>query len=313
MTAIITTDLHLNDSVRDAHRFDLFPWLANQAQEHKANQIFILGDLTDAKDHHPAALVNKIVGALVKLRNDSRAAIVILRGNHDCVDPTTPFFGFLRHLAGLVWVTDKMIDRKTLYIANRRSPEDWPRLDLDYAFVHQTFTGAIAENGYPLTGFPSSLVKDVRKRVYSGDVHVLQDLGNITYVGAPYRIQFGDKFTPRVLLLDDKGKHHDLHFPTKQRALIECRGSSNFPKLIRGLVAGDQIKIRVSQTRAELVDWATTRKAITALADKAALEVCGISAILGDEITGDGAIELAELDPIRCPNVSDVAKVLRNV
>ena len=298
MTSIITSDLHLNDSVRDAHRFDLFPWLAKQAQEYKADQILILGDITDAKDGHPATLVNRIVDAVISLRHQTKAAIIILRGNHDCIDPAVPFFGFLRHLAGIVWITDKMINGKILYIANRRSAEDWPRLDLDYAFVHQTFTGAVAENGQALTGFPRSVVGDVRKRVYSGDVHVPQDLGNITYVGAPYRIKFGDKFLPRVLLLDDKGKHHDLHFPTKLRALIECEMVKSFPRLIRGFAPGDQIKIRVSQTRAELVDWAATRKIILELAEKEKLEVCGISAVLGDETTGDGAIEhIEDLSP----------------
>src|SRR5205814_1607714 len=82
---------------------------------------------------------------------------------------------------------------------------DWKGLDFSkyqWIFAHNTFQGA---NIGPrrLEGIPTSIFPRNAK-VISGDIHVPQHFGPIEYVGAPYRIDFGDDYEPRVLFLSTK-------------------------------------------------------------------------------------------------------------
>src|SRR5882724_7118261 len=97
MKWLLTSDLHLSDKPRDAYRFGLFPWLAKQQKAHNVDAIFILGDLTENKDRHSAKLVNQTIESLLTLR----PPVYILRGNHDGIDPGSPFFKFVNSIEGI--------------------------------------------------------------------------------------------------------------------------------------------------------------------------------------------------------------------
>ena len=293
MTTLITTDTHFSDHPRDAHRFDLFPWLAKQVEEHEVDRILFLGDLTEEKDHHSAKLVTKLTEALYWLACKTEE-IFILRGNHDCVDPAIPFFGFTNHMADghISYVADysRLNSFNSLFLAHSRDPDkDWADIDFskyDYAFVHQTFDGAEAENGQQLSGISTSRVKGIKRQVFSGDIHVPQTIGKVTYVGAPYHIRFGDSFEPRVILLDEEtGKTQDLHFPTKAKHLIEVKCAADLDDL-DGVEEGDQVKIRVMLAREELVGYDALRREIKAYAEELGLEVYGVSAAIAEPEKG---------------------------
>ena len=79
MNWLLSADLHLSDRARDSHRFGLFPWLKKQQQKNKVDATFLLGDLTQEKDRHSSALVNRIVEELLTLT----PPVYVLRGNHD--------------------------------------------------------------------------------------------------------------------------------------------------------------------------------------------------------------------------------------
>ncbi|RPI87194.1 MAG: hypothetical protein EHM40_23155, partial [Chloroflexi bacterium] len=83
MTWLVTSDLHLTDRPRDAHRFGLFKWLAKKQRKHGVKATFILGDITDKKDNHSSALVNRVVNELTQLE----PPVYVLKGNHDFIDP----------------------------------------------------------------------------------------------------------------------------------------------------------------------------------------------------------------------------------
>ena len=295
MTTLITTDTHFSDHPRDAHRFDLFPWLAKQAEKHKAQSIYFLGDLTEDKDRHSGVLVNRVVNELVGLSYNSGKVVVVLRGNHDCIDAKNPFFGFLTLYPNVTFIShrlmiDEALPTKKLFLAHSRDPEkDWAGIDFsryDYAFVHQTFDGAKAENGQQLSGISTSRVKGIKRQVFSGDIHVPQTIGKVTYVGAPYHIRFGDSFEPRVILLDEEtGKTQDLHFPTKAKHLIEVKCAADLDDL-DGVEEGDQVKIRVMLAREELVGYDALRREIKAYAEKLGLEVYGVSASIAEPEKG---------------------------
>ena len=279
---IITADLHLTDNPRDADRWNLFPWIESQLKATGSRQVVILGDVTDAKDRHSASLVNKLVDAVMRL--SINAEVLFLQGNHDFVNEGSPFFAFLRQMEKTVhFFTEPEtwdVDGKTAtFVPCTRDWEaaygrvNWAGCGSKYIFCHQTFDGAIAENGTGLPGISPTVFANYKGSIFSGDIHTPQKVGKINYIGAPYRIHFGDSFKPRVVLLKD-GKTTDLHFPGRGRELIVGRNIRDLEKVDHDI--GTQTKIRIRLKRSEYPEWPAMRKAIKALADRRRWEICGL-------------------------------------
>ena len=283
MTSLTTADLHLTDNTRDEYRWELFPWIAKQ----KWDELLLLGDITDSKDRHSQALVNRVVGEIYSI--SKRGKVVIIPGNHDFIDEKNPFFRFLSVLPNVIYITEPKIvrlhDGDGYFIPCMRS--GFPRIKdgpYEWVFTHQTFDGAKAENGQALTGVDPDLI-DRSVQVISGDVHTPQKVRkNIQYVGAPYRIHFGDTFKPRLLLIHHKGQK-DLHFPGKSRHLIELTGVQSlkdtgvFSELVWNaseINLGDQIKVRVRLKKADYPSWPKMRSNIKRDAEKLGLQLCGL-------------------------------------
>ena len=211
---LVTTDLHLTDRERDAYRWDLFPWLEEQAKEEGDKHLLILGDLTDEKDGHSARLVNRIVDTLTRFVSLGMR-VWILKGNHDYIDPDCPYFRFLNMTHGIRFLHKPVVgsigQTNTAFLPHSRNPvEEWQDFRMDDASMvvcHQTFNGADAGKGHRLDGGISSrYFSDERNMdllVLSGDIHVPQQCGDVTYVGCPYPISFGDAFEPRVIRIQD--------------------------------------------------------------------------------------------------------------
>lgn len=281
MGLLLTADIHLTDNPRDAYRWGLFTWLGEQHATH----IAILGDLTDAKDRHSAALVNRLVRAVRDLA-DHCEQIIILKGNHDYIDPACPFFGFLRAIDGVSVVAIKprafTVDgREVLAIPNgmvEGEPGDlvgaWN--DYDLVLTHETYDGCLTENGTELRGLPPSIFKGFAGKVWSGDIHVPQKVGKtIEYVGAPYRVRFGDQFEPRCVLIDKAGKATDLPFPCPSKHTITISTAADLDKALRGIYRGDQVKVRVLLKRSEYADWPKLKASIKEAAASAGFELYG--------------------------------------
>jgi len=277
MTLLLTADTHFTSNPRDAGRKELFPWLRKQAKKTGAKAILLLGDGTDEKDRHKSELVNWLVNEV----KETAACVdhfIWLMGNHDAYDPQSPFFGFLDNIDPRVSfiktpttmeLDDGVNGARTrkqclLLPATRNYKEDWAKLSLkgiDYVFCHQTFTGAEAENGTKLQGVPADFFAGFSGDVWSGDIHVPQRVGktNIRYVGAAYRVRFGDAFTPRVVLLKN-GSATDLHFPGVEKHLVTLKKLARlktyeFPK-------GSQVKVRVQLHRQDLPEWKEWKRQI---------------------------------------------------
>lgn len=280
MNWLLTSDIHLSDRARDSYRFGLFPWLAQQQRKHKVDATFILGDITESKDRHSSALVNRVVEELLKLTEP----VFILRGNHDGIDPNSPYFKFLNRIPGLSFVVSPTFlhkygvamiphcrDQAALEVACQQMPAN-PKA----VFLHQTFTGARAETGTALSGLDLSPVSVLKPwlGVYSGDVHVPQRQGLLTYVGAPYHVRFGDKFEPRCLLLKGGGKH-DLHFDCPRKWSLTIHDADEIANN-EGLTTGDQVKVTVELLREEAVEWQDYRRRILAACRERGLDVFGL-------------------------------------
>lgn len=244
---LVTSDLHWNDKPRDFYRHTIVEYLLALIAEQQVDQLIIAGDLTEEKDKHSAWLVNKIFDHIDRLAKQCR--VTILRGNHDCLQPSMPFFRCLSRIPNVDWINDpfeSLDDPKVLYLPHTRDyKRDWSEINVKkyrWVFTHNTFHGAVTETGTKLEGIPRSVFSK-KQTVISGDIHVPQKLRPITYVGAPYTIRFGDVFKPRVMLLDEDGNMKSVPVGGVRKVLVDVGLSGDLPKdTVRH---GDILKVRV--------------------------------------------------------------------
>lgn len=275
---LLVGDLHLAEGARNEYRFRVFDQIEKFCEKTPVARIILLGDLCDAKDRHTGALVNRIVASIAHLVD--HAPVFLLAGNHDAVDASTPFFSFLDYLPGVTYYSSPAIISlagKTCAVLphSRRPHEDWKHLDLSrasYAFAHITLSGAIGENGQPLASSITSgffAIEDLR--TYSGDVHVPQKVGKVTYVGSPHPVHFGDAFKPRLLYLDDKERERSIPLEGVQRVMLDI---STPREIERAAVhEGDQVKVRLHLEETDVGRWHALRKKIVSLCAQRKLDL----------------------------------------
>lgn len=284
MKLLVTADLHLGDNPRDSYRHAFVKErLPAMVRKHKPDAILILGDLTEEKDRHGAWLVNEIVTHVHRL--SELAPVVIVKGNHDYVDVGNPFYAFVGRLSGVSWVGGPLDAKnlpttllarlkRTLFLPHTPNFErDWANIDFkacDWIFAHQTFTGADV-------GFGRRMIDPKifgKAKVISGDIHVPQSIKgtNVVYVGAPYTVDFGDNYDPRVLLIEPGSVVTSIPCKGPQKRLIEIPAQSNNPNVN----AGDIVKLRVQVPAKSAAEWHTTRDELRAWAERRNLIVDAI-------------------------------------
>ena len=307
---VLIADLHLTDNPADEYRWGLFPWLQDKIRQLPGGTKtgIILGDLTDAKDRHSAKLVNRVVDNIVGLYRAGLQSIIILRGNHDGLDDSVAYFEFLKHFPYIDVITKPVIQRLDLrnvaFLPHTRKPaQDWALIELGsvpYIFMHATVEGAEAETGRALTGDQSiNFLQDYKAKIYSGDVHVPQKIGNITYVGAPYPIRFGDKYKGRVLVLDGT-KQYEWNYEAPQKRVIRI---SNLDDLKTKIQAnhGDQVKFEVMLGKESLHDWPQITSAVNKWC------VTNGVTLSGTQLVKKAGLKLKNREPSVAPLTSDDA------
>lgn len=302
MTILVSSDLHLSSNPLDRYRLEtvreVFPQII---KDYDVDLFLCLGDLTEAKDGHNAELVNAVVGLFDDLAG--LCPIVIDQGNHDWLSsPANPFFGFLGRIEGLTWV-GRPTPLSQLNLPCRASlgalgpaillphtanaERDWADIDFglyEWVFAHQTFAGAISDSGVKLGGVPLSFFPK-GLRIISGDIHRPQKIGPLTYVGAPYTVDFGDDFAPRVLLIDGK-KVFSIPMPGPQKRLITVNSLAELKHAQQNLLEGDLVKVRVNLKAGDKAAWAETSGEVRAWGEKNGYRIHLIQPVLPDRVGG---------------------------
>jgi len=277
MRLLLTSDLHLTSVVEDEYRWEFLEWLLSEIVP-SVDMVFVLGDLTDAKDKHPAALVARVTDYVVRFAK--QCPLFILKGNHDYIDPSTPFFGFLDHVhrRATFVVKPHYVDlgsrRNGIWLLphTRDKANDWcaEYFQSRYTFIHECVVGARASNGVRMqAGVEPQYFKNARARIFSGDIHVPQRVGKVTYVGAPYPIRFGDTYAPRVILLDTKAKTmRSVAIPNSVRKCsLHIRSVKDLSSA--DLRAGDHVKVKYIGRKGQTVDWATVSEQVASVVEHA--------------------------------------------
>ena len=283
MRILITSDLHITDKPEDEYKWAIWDWLHLQS----IDSLIILGDLTEAKDNHSAALVNRLVDNLVEFPKNG-VDLHILKGNHDYSHGFCPFFQFLKHYPRCYFHTEA----KAWEIGNRRwamlPHTDKPKqykdvisrakdIGLDYILMHQTFRNATSESGRHLDGCSLNLFSELTNlcRVFSGDVHVPQKVGPVEYIGAPYPVHFGDVYIPRVMLLDSATKVNTYLYPDSIKKM-QLTITSPEELIAVDLKEEDQVKIVLTLRRSEFSSWSEYRKRIQSICKRKRLVLLGL-------------------------------------
>lgn len=294
MSVLVTADLHFSDNQRDNYRHEFVDILIDIMKRRKVKTLLILGDLTEAKDHHGAWLVNTVVKSLTDLL--TVCPIYFLRGNHDGLDPSNPFFEFLHYLQAesnnrFVWINTPMTKKikdlgKCLFLPHTTNyKKDWKGINMkspDFIFCHNTFKGTQIGNAPEMDGVPTSVFPK-NSRVYSGDTHVPMSLGPVEYVGSPYLVDFGDDYEPRVLLFK-KQSMYSIACPGSQKRLIhaECLETEKKVRLHFGVGVrneGDIVKVRVTVTPEQYMSWQAIRDKVWSWAGKLGLLVHSVQPV----------------------------------
>lgn len=286
MSVLVTADLHFNDNPRDGYRFGWMTDLRRMVREHKASHVLILGDLTDHKDQHRARLVNKIVDEMRKLALD--CTVFILKGNHDYVDPDHPFFEFLGHFNEIHWLGAPVVMElpsigQCAFFPHSNNLEAQVKPELmgghNWIFTHQCYDGTLSESGARLHGTDPDIWGD-HPRILSGDIHTPQVVDKrVEYVGAPYHIDFGDSYEPRVLLLDGK-KRRSIPSPGPRKHTI-VRNSREDPAVALDTFTwrkSDMVKLRIHHK--DISTWKLTKERWIETFTKVGLIVCGVEPVL---------------------------------
>jgi predicted phosphodiesterase len=275
MTVLVTADLHFSDNPRDAYRHGFQATLQAIIKKHNPNMLFILGDLTEEKDHHGAKLVNQVVNHIAALGRI--LPVVILQGNHDYIDIAHPFLEFVRNIPNVFWInTPKASTTYPNWCAHigdflflphsTNYKRDWHYLGdftkYNWIFTHNSFDGADMGHGQRASGIPTTAMQGAR--VISGDIHIPQKFTNITYVGAPYTVDFGDNYEPRLLLVH-KDKYESIKVSGPMKRLVEITSIADL-KNIKTHDA-DIVKVRVMLDPAEYDKWPNLKDKINEWAE----------------------------------------------
>ncbi len=315
MSAIITSDIHLQEGALFEYRWGLFSWLEKQVQDLHIDVVVFGGDHTEKKDSHSSSLVNRFVDCLDHLAQYTQ--IILLAGNHDRISIDNPFFRFVAK-AGIEFIYKPtslylpITKPKTpcLFLPTTNNPErDWeewiPKFNsFKFIFCHQTFSGSIAENGQTLTGISPSIFADYTGTVYAGDIHKPQQVSkNIIHIGAPYHCRFGDDFTPRLIHITKNAKFADLFFPCLQKHSITIKQLDDLNGWDH-IEPGDQVKVKTLLHRKEYPMWPSLKQQIIKFMEERRWVNCGLST----ETIPDKIIHTDNTLPTKTVNPIDLVK-----
>ena len=295
MSILITSDWQLDDNPLNAYRHDWQKQLRGFVKKYKVDTVLMLGDVCEQKDNHGAWLVNKVVDHFDQLRKLVQQ-VIILRGNHDYVDARVSFYQFMRHMPRVMWINEphtmsvQALGRVLMLPQAVDWKEEWKGLKLksyDWVFTHITFQSAHAGHGFQLKGVPHDTFG--KAQVVAGDIHIPQQITpRVRYVGSPYLCDFGDRFEPRVLLIDNE-QLRSVFCTGPQKRLIEITSLSQLKPgnvQMRYINKGDILKVRLLITADSKAQWPELKAQVREWGEKEGYQIHVVQPILLDTLRG---------------------------
>jgi len=216
--------------------------------------------------------------------------LVILQGNHDATETTSPFFKFLSELhinkgkTTIEFISEPTLIGNEFFIPYQKDVSLVLSAinnteGIKTIYMHQPMLGAISQSNYTLEkGInPNAFPSDVY--VYSGDIHKPQKITDtVEYVGAPYQIYFGDNYSGQLILINDKLSHKEYlttKFISKRFIEINCIAdlcSVYFNK-------GDKVKVKYNINKEDYYLWSDIKQEIKTYLETREVELVTLTAV----------------------------------
>ncbi len=314
---LFTSDLHLTDRYADEYRWKVFSKLRHVAREHCATVIAILGDITDAKGGHSSALVNRMCHEIESLSQEFEVYILkgnhdyteehlpffgfldLLPNVRFISDPEllnvggTPVLAVPHaHSGPATRFGEAGTDKGSRNTLVGRVVTDMVRQGgFDMIWIHNTVRGSIYSNGKvmenhgvdltppskPSPRRHSGLYEGIGVPIIAGDVHVPQEVGPVTYLGAPHPVCFGDGWLPRFMLFDPQKGLKSIPIDSIQKHSFTLVGPEACEEALEEVGGGDQIKVIVRLAREDMGMWQSIRESLFAQAGRAGATIESIS------------------------------------
>lgn len=283
MTYILSTDWHLDDNPANEYRWRAFDHVMQAVQQGQDTEVILLGDIFDRKDRHTGNLVNRFVTKMKALTE--LTDVTCIMGNHDAPVNGTPYWEFLNTIPRLNYVTKPHADGELLFLPFSSDPmKDWEGIPFELykaAFMHQTVSGVLLENGEryvadntsnQIPNLPSNI------RSYSGDIHVPQMVRGIIYVGAPHPIKFGDEYSCRMLRIHPTTLRIVEEIPvyTISRRIYEIGSVAELEYVAAN--PGDQAKVRFRIPADGIEQWPAEQEQISQWAAEHGVSLASVEA-----------------------------------
>lgn len=286
MKALLVGDTHFTDLPLDEYRWNLFEELVKYCLQYEVTHVIFLGDLTDRKDRHAGAFVNRLLDSIAYLRIETGCHVYILMGNHDGPLGLAPvYWKFLEYL-DVSYITEPTFKHGIWMMPFSKNPhEAWQGLKLHEGkaiLMHQTMKGARVEGDYELEGDNLPILPRGIP-VYSGDVHRPQYAGRVTYIGAPYPVKFSESWENQILCIEST----DWRTPTviqlriMRRAILDLTSVPAWPKQQAGKY---QVRVRYHLSSDEMRSWPSIELALRASAEDAGITIASIEAVLSRDL-----------------------------
>lgn len=291
---LLVADLHFTDNLADEYRWNIFRNIIDA----KPTEVYILGDLCHKKDRHSAVLVNRLIRELFNLTR-SGMTVTIICGNHDEPLKGPPYWLFLNAIPRVRFITRPTLLGDIMLLPFSKDPmTEWRKLDLSNCkciMMHQPVTGADLGNGR-LVEVKNMIVFPRHIPVYSGDLHYPQTVDNVTYIGTPYPINFGEHHVYRMLAMADnnyKDYGEILLNPMAKHSVIitSINDLGVYP-----IHQGDQIKIEFVLPASRIDQWPVEREMIEAWAKENNVTTSVVKATIETSPTASLNGELASQD-----------------
>lgn len=281
---LLVTDLHLDSNPANEYRWQVFDWIKLALSQHEISHTFCLGDIVDRKDRFPGAFINRLLFDLKRI-----SPIDVMQGNHDMTLHPPAFFSFVNEefLSSRINYITKPTEFNSKLLLLPFSPKpktEWQSINLrsyKCVFMHATVTGATENNQiFENPTFPM-LPGDVK--FYSGDIHTAQVVRNVTYVGCPHPIKFGDRFPCRMLVIDENTFEivHEIITSPPRRLMLDVKSIDDLLKI--KVVDGDQAKIRFSCDPSEIDKFGEIEAAIAAWSERTGIEIASTEVIVNSD------------------------------
>lgn len=274
---LFTTDLHIDKRPDLGNAPDGKNWMLSiglsileQIQEvietYHVTSFIHLGDLFEKKDKLPAEILIETKKKLEQFPSSCR--IYHLMGNHDSLTGDYSLVSLFDSIEVIHETTPKEIDGKLFFfIPFKRNWEDFKNdfekgkliPNLDFLCFHQSIPGAKYDNGQIITGEFLDYSSQTFK-IFAGDIHTPQKIGDVQYLGCPYQRDFGETKTKYVYLVTPKGiiKPIQLNYPKFETInvndLSKTDVNGKFIRITGEIDSASWSKEEKEQTREKLLD-----------------------------------------------------------